>query len=125
MTVDAGRAAFEELKRLSAPLVEFVAVNQGIPHEIVFKVLLGLGNAVRLSAGQAAAAVLLNKPAEQVTEAEALKAIRGIAVEGEGEGDRGLARSARCTKGDGLYLGAGGCPGQPDRACYEVEPSPG
>ena len=54
----------------------------------MFKVLLGLGNAVRLSAGQAAAAVLLNKPAEQVTEAEALKAIRGIAVEGEGEGDR-------------------------------------
>lgn len=102
MTVDAGRAAFEELKRLSAPLVEFVAVNQGIPHEIVFKVLLGLGNAVRLSAGQAAAAVLLNKPAEQVTEAEALKAIRGIAVEGEGEGDR-VRRAQRAAQREMVF----------------------
>ena len=49
-----------------------MAADKGIPPEIVFKVLLGLGNAVRLSAGQAAAAVLLNKPTEQVTKAEAL-----------------------------------------------------
>ena len=58
VTSDAGRAAFEELKRLSTPLVEFVAADKGIPPEIVFKVLISLGNAVRLSAGQAAAAVL-------------------------------------------------------------------
>jgi hypothetical protein len=40
VTADAGKAAFEELKRLSAPLVEFVAANQGIPHEIVFRYCL-------------------------------------------------------------------------------------
>ena len=85
MTADAGKAAFEELKRLSAALVEFVAADQGIPPETVFRALLGLGNAVRLSAGQAAAAMLLNKPANQVTKAEALRAIRGIAAEGEGD----------------------------------------
>ena len=94
MTSDAGRAAFEELKRLSTPLVEFVAADKGIPPEIVFKVLLGLGNAVRLSAGQAAAAVLLNKPTEQVTKAEALHAIRGIAGRGDADRFRRARRAA-------------------------------
>jgi hypothetical protein len=94
VTADAGKAAFEELKRLSTPLVEFVAADQGIPPEIVFRALLGLGNAVRLSAGQAAAVVLLNKPAQHVTKAEAREAVQGIADRGDDERRHRARRAA-------------------------------
>ena len=45
--------------------------------------MLGLGNAVRLSAGTAAAAVYLEKPLEQVTDAEAHDGPGAVAGEGD------------------------------------------
>ena len=94
MSADASKAAFEELKRPSAALVEFVANDTGIPPEVVFKVLWGLGRQVRLAAGQAAAAVLLNKPAGQVTTAEALAAVKDIAQRGDDDRRRRARRAA-------------------------------
>jgi hypothetical protein len=102
MNTDAGRAAFEELKQRSKALVEFVAADQGVHPEIVFRVLLGVGNAVRLSAGQAAAAVLLDKPAEQVTKTEVLRAIRGIA--GRGDNDDRFQRARRAALRETFFL---------------------
>ena len=87
MTVDAGRAAFEELKRLSATLVEFVAADQGIPPEIVFKVLLSLGKAVRLSAGRRRRP-FVSKSLRASDGSRGARAIRGSRRRGRGRSRR-------------------------------------
>ena len=86
MTVDAGRAAFEELKRLAAlskSLIEFVANDTGVSPETVFKVMSSIGRSVHRSAGTAAAAVYFEKPLVQVTAAEARAVLEQVAGEGD------------------------------------------
>jgi hypothetical protein len=83
VTADAGKAAFEDLKRLSAGLLEFVAADTRLPPEIALRVMISIGKAVRLSAGTAAAAVYFEKPLEQVTGVEAHAVLEQVAGEGD------------------------------------------
>jgi hypothetical protein len=73
----------ELLFALSAPLVEFVADDTGLPPETVFDVMASVGKAVRRTAGAAAAAIYFDKSPEQVTLAEAYAVIEQVAAKGD------------------------------------------
>ena len=124
MTADAGKAAFEDLKRLSGGLLDFVAADTRLPPEIALRVMISIGKAVRLSAGTAAAAVYFEKPLEQVTGVEAHSG-PGAGCRRGRQSRSGLERLPRSSSAGGLFVGAGDYPPDTGRARHGVKPAPG